>query len=111
MLIRYYDYHPVTKSPKIGSCDNYRPETIFWPCPEVVIISDKYCITLPVTNGGSHCATATNVPVPSLSLSIVFTVLVHAVPSVNLILKKLCSSDYTGYRLVRGAWDWNKSAL
>ena len=23
--------------------DNYRPATIFWPCPEVVIISDKYC--------------------------------------------------------------------
>ena len=22
---------------------NYRPVTIFWPCPEVVIISDKYC--------------------------------------------------------------------
>ena len=23
--------------------DNYRPETIFWPCPEVVTISDNYC--------------------------------------------------------------------
>ena len=26
------------------TCDTYRPVTIFWPCPEVVIISDKYCI-------------------------------------------------------------------
>ena len=24
-------------------CDNYRPVTIFWPCPEVVTISDKHC--------------------------------------------------------------------
>ena len=33
--------HPVELSP----CDNYRPVTIFWPCPEVVTIciSDNYC--------------------------------------------------------------------
>ena len=27
---------------------NYRPVTIFWPCPEVVIISDKHCIKSPL---------------------------------------------------------------
>ena len=27
-------------------CDNYQPVTTFWPCPEVVIISDKHCIEL-----------------------------------------------------------------
>ena len=28
---------------ELSSCDNYRPVTIFWPCPEVVAISDNYC--------------------------------------------------------------------
>ena len=28
------------------TCDNYWPVTIFWPCPKVVIISDKYCINI-----------------------------------------------------------------
>ena len=52
VLIGYYDYHPVTKLPKIwyvtipkcpfstqelSPCDNY------WPCPEVVTISYKHC--------------------------------------------------------------------
>ena len=27
----------------LSPCDNYRPVTIFEPCPEVVIISDIYC--------------------------------------------------------------------
>ena len=30
---------------ELSPCDNYRPGTIFWPCPEVVIISDNYCNT------------------------------------------------------------------
>ena len=29
---------------ELSSCGIYRPVTIFWPCPEVVIISDKHCI-------------------------------------------------------------------
>ena len=29
---------------ELSPCDSYRPVTIFWPCPEVVIISDNYCI-------------------------------------------------------------------
>ena len=28
---------------ELSPCDNYRHVTIVWPCPEVVIISDKYC--------------------------------------------------------------------
>ena len=28
---------------ELTPCDNYRPVTIFWPCPEVVTISDKHC--------------------------------------------------------------------
>ena len=28
---------------ELSPCDNYRPATIFWPCPKVVIISDKHC--------------------------------------------------------------------
>ena len=28
---------------ELSTCDNYLPVTIFWPCPEVVIISDKHC--------------------------------------------------------------------
>ena len=62
MLIGYYEYHPVYKiaqnrvlwlffkcpkfhfvTPELSPCDNYRPVTIFWPCPDVVIISNKYC--------------------------------------------------------------------
>ena len=27
-------------------CDNYWPVTIFWPCSEVVIISNNYCTVL-----------------------------------------------------------------
>ena len=27
---------------ELSPCDNYRPVTIFWPCPEVDIISDKH---------------------------------------------------------------------
>ena len=30
-------------------CDNYRPVTIFWPCPEVVTISDNHCIHIDFT--------------------------------------------------------------
>ena len=30
----------------LSPCDNYRPVTIFEPCPEVVIISDILCINL-----------------------------------------------------------------
>ena len=29
---------------ELSPCDNYRSVTIFWPCPEVVIISDNHCI-------------------------------------------------------------------
>ena len=28
---------------ELSPCDNYRPVTTFWPCPEVVTISDKHC--------------------------------------------------------------------
>ena len=28
---------------ELSPFDNYRPVTIFWPCPEVIIISDKHC--------------------------------------------------------------------
>ena len=31
-------------------CDNYWPVTIFWPCPEAVIISDNYCTLQPAYN-------------------------------------------------------------
>ena len=31
---------------ELSPCDNYRPVPIFWPCPEVVIISDKHCTVL-----------------------------------------------------------------
>ena len=31
---------------ELSPCDNYRPVTIFWPCPEVVTISDKDCTAL-----------------------------------------------------------------
>ena len=30
---------------ELSPCDNYQPVTIFWPCPEVVTISDNYCTT------------------------------------------------------------------
>ena len=53
MLIRYCDYHPKSGPvtvPKfhfitleLSPCDNYRPVTTLWPCPEVVTISDKHC--------------------------------------------------------------------
>ena len=28
---------------ELPPCENYRPVTIFCPCPEVVTISDKHC--------------------------------------------------------------------
>ena len=31
----------------LSPCDNYRPVTIFWQCPEVVPISDKNCTPCP----------------------------------------------------------------
>ena len=48
---------------ELSPCDNYRPVTIFWPCPEVVTISDKYCTCffkylyiLPQSAHESRCA-------------------------------------------------------
>ena len=42
---------------ELSPCDNYRPATIFLPCPEVVIISDKHWSSLlnctkPLTSEG-----------------------------------------------------------
>ena len=37
-------------SQELSSCDNYRPMTIFWPCPEVVTISDNYCVSISVSS-------------------------------------------------------------
>ena len=38
---------------ELSPCDNYRPVTIFWLCPEVVTISDKYCILIFIVHVGS----------------------------------------------------------
>ena len=74
VLIGYCDYHPVKNHPRWGAVtcpkcqisnlklspsDNYRPGTIFWPCPKVVIISDKHCTVYSANLNRlalSHCA-------------------------------------------------------
>ena len=44
LLYKYPKFHFSTL--ELLTCDNYWPVTIFWPCPKVVIISDKYCINI-----------------------------------------------------------------
>ena len=39
MAVPIFHFNTLELSP----FDNYRPVTIFWPCPEVVTISDKHC--------------------------------------------------------------------
>ena len=54
--------HSVEWSP----CDNYRPVTIFWPCPEVVTISDNYCSCI-VKDRSVFFICAIEVSIPKIS--------------------------------------------
>ena len=54
---------------ELTPCDNYLPVTIFWPCPEVVIISDNYCTHLLLAAAASKSAWPPEVSMP-LSLSL-----------------------------------------
>ena len=46
---QFYSWVPFSKicirvlRDTVSPCENYQPVTIFWPCPEVVIKSDKHC--------------------------------------------------------------------
>ena len=89
------------RNQELSPCDNYGPVTIFWPCPEVVIISDKYCniITHPgwgesgeYVDMGSMLRKSNLCPEPVHVQSMLFVQGVLHLDSIDEWIKRRCST-------------------